>query len=90
LYLDCTVKYEIVNISSVEPNSYAEALGFAVGDVVKSVSVDGVAREITGVYQAPEMLLAAREGSTVVYTVIRDGIENNFTLTVPGDLAQIK
>lgn len=87
---DCTVRYETVYISSVESGSYAESIGLKVDDIVKSVSVDGVAREITGVYQAPEMLLAAREGSVVIYTVIRGGTELSFTLTVPGDLASIK
>ena len=87
---DCTVKYETVVINSVEAGSYAENLGLAVGDVLKRVSVDGTAREITGVYQAPEMMLNARIGSTIVYTVIRGTSEMNFTLTVPSNLTQIK
>ena len=87
---DCTVKYETVVINSVEAGSYAENLGLAVGDVLKRVSVDGTAREITGVYQAPEMMLDARIGSTIVYTVIRGTSEMNFTLTVPSNLTQIK
>ena len=87
---ECTVKYETVIISSVEQDSHAEALGLAVGDIIKRVSVDGEAREITGVYQAPEMMLAAREGSVIVYTVLRGGEELTFTLTVPSNLTQIK
>lgn len=87
---ECTVKYETVLINSVEAGSYAESLGLAVGDVLKSVSVDGAAREITGVYQAPEMMLFAREGSTIVYTVIRGTETLSFTLTVPSNLTQIK
>ncbi len=87
---DCTVRYETVAISSVEAGSYAESLGLAVGDVVKRVSVDGEAREITGVYQAPEMMLFAREGSVIVYTVLRGSQELTFTLTVPSNLTQIR
>jgi len=89
-FRDTTVKYEQVVINSVESGSHAERIGLLVGDVVKSVSVDGVAREITGVYQAPEMNLTAREGSVITYTVIRDGSEKTFTMTVPSTLTQIK
>lgn len=87
---ECTVKYETVTINSVEEGSHAESIGLAVGDIIKRVSVDGEAREITGVYQAPEMMLVAREGSVIVYTVIRGGEELTFTLTVPSNLTQIK
>lgn len=87
---DCTVKYETVAINSVEAGTPAEALGLAVGDVVKSVSVDGLAREITGVYQAPEMMLDARVGSVIVYTVIRGTQTLTFEITVPSNLVQIK
>lgn len=87
---ECTVKYETVIINSVEEGSHAESIGLAVGDIIKRVSVDGEAREITGVYQAPEMMLDAREGSVIVYTVLRGGEELAFALTVPSNLTQIK
>lgn len=81
-----TVKREEVSVKSVESGSFAESMGISVDDVIKSVSVDGVKREINKLYHAPEALISAREGSEISFTVIRSGEE----ITLSGSVSVLR
>ena len=83
------IKRETVAIKEITQGSVAERVGLQPGDVIKSVSVDGRSIEITRVYQAPEMTLLARAGSTITYTVLRAGEQLSFEIFVPSTLVDI-
>ncbi len=87
--LDKTVRVEVVMIKSVVENSYAQRAGLLVGDTVLSVSVDGREIPITRVHQAPEAMLVARAGSSIVYRVLRGNTELEFTIICPSELTKI-
>lgn len=87
--LDATVRSEVVAIKSVEQNSYADRAGLRVGDVIVSVSVDGVEMAVTRIYHAPEATLLAREGSLIVYNVIRGEERISLTISVPSTIPQM-
>ena len=83
------IKKEEVTIKTVAEDSIAKKAGLKVGDVLKSVSVDGSKIEITRVHQAPEATIDARAGSVIVYTVLRGGREFSVTINVPSCLVEI-
>ena len=97
--IDATVKYdplteksakiETVAVKSVESGSLAERAGISVGDIVKSVSLNGRGTVVTRVYHAPEVNIRAREGDVIVYNILRGGEEIQISITVPSDLAQM-
>jgi S1-C subfamily serine protease len=73
---------QLVEVSEVSSTGLA-AGKIAVGDIIKSVSVDGVVKNVTQTYQIPEHILTARVGSKVILTVDRGGIplSINFVIT---------
>ena len=85
-----TVKREEVAVKSVESGSYAERAGLCVGDIIKSVSVDGKAYNVTRVHQTPEAMLTVRAGSSIVYNVQRLGEELSITMVAPSELVPLQ
>lgn len=75
-------KVEIVDID--ESSKVSGELG--VGDVITSITVDGKTVTTTRVHHVVDMMLTAREGSTVSISVIRDGISLTKTFTVTSDM----
>ena len=55
----------------------------AVGDIVKSITVDGAARSVTRTHHLIDHMMSARVGSTISITVERGGAEMTFTVTIP-------
>lgn len=83
-------KLELVEVTEVIENSLAYGK-IKVGDVIKSITVDGVKKEVTRLHHVTDMMLTAREGSTVQLCLIRDGSEINLTLTVrESDMSLVK
>jgi len=58
----------------------------AVGDVFVRMSVAGVSKEITRRHHLLDFMLTARVGDTLTYTVLRDGEEISFTVTVTASM----
>lgn len=65
--------HEDVKITSVSSGSIAEALGIKVGDVLTSVTLNGVKSEISRQFQISDLLLTAREGSSIKLGYTRGG-----------------
>lgn len=61
---------QIVTVDSLTDNSAVKEI-LKVGDVINSVTIDGVTYNITKTYQLPDLMLSARVGSTVVMNVTR-------------------
>ena len=68
-------------VSSVNAGSLAEGY-FKEGDVINSITVDGVSYEVTRLFHVVDSMLNARVGSTVVFNVKRNGAEISLTITV--------
>ncbi len=66
------LKREDVVISEINKNSFATGR-LLVGDIIKSVTVDGVEYETRRMYEVIDSMLNARVGSEVVFAVDRDG-----------------
>ena len=65
-------KRETVSVSSIEANSLAKGV-IEVGDVINSITVDGVEYDVTRMFVVTDAMLNARVGSTVTVNVTRDG-----------------
>ena len=66
------LKYEEVIVSSVTAGSASDGK-LMVNDVIKSVTIDGVDYEITRTFNVIDVMLTARQSSSVVFHVLRDG-----------------
>ena len=64
------VQAQIVTVDSINDGSAASSV-LKAGDIINSVTVDGVKYEITRTYQLPDIMLSARVGSTVVMNITR-------------------
>lgn len=72
-------KVELVAVNSIENGALIAEL-LEVGDVINSITVDGVTREVTRVHHLLNHMITARVGSTVVLNVTRG--EETFDVTV--------
>jgi len=81
-------KVSLVKIESIVADSILEGK-LAAGDVVKYLTVDGVKKEITQVYQVIEHMFNARVGSVITVGVERDGIAASFTVTLTEDTLSV-
>ena len=79
-------KIEDVTISAITGTAAKKVL--KVGDVLKSITVDGKKQQITRFHQVVDSMLDAREGSTVVITFVRGGKEQSATITVTKDMIE--
>ncbi len=77
-------KCERVMISNIIEGSLAEGI-FKAGDLINSITVDGVAYEVTRGFHVVDSMLNARVGSTVVFNVERDGESLDLTVSVTED-----
>lgn len=80
------LKGEVVGISSVELNSPIKDQ-VAVGDVVKSVTIDGVTHEITRIYQLIDVMYTAR--STSVVSILIESAADGTTRAVSVPMSEI-
>ena len=78
-------KIEVVSIESITPNSVAEDI-LALGDVVRSITVDGVDYEIVRSFNLIDVMLTARKDSDVVFHITR-GEEN---MDISFDLSDVE
>lgn len=58
---------------------------FQVGDVLVSASLNGEVKQLTRQYHVIDLLLTARVGDTVVFTVLRNGNETQVSVTITQD-----
>jgi serine protease Do len=73
---------ELVEVTEIAEGSLAEGK-VLVGDVINSITVDGVKTEVTRIHHVTEAMLDAKLGSQVVLNINRDGKVMNISLTVP-------
>ena len=76
-------RLEEVQISSVTSGSAADGK-LAEGDVINSVTIDGVKYDIVRTYNLVDVMLTARQDSTVVFNVTRNGQNIDVTVDVSG------
>ena len=72
-------KREIVEVHALQDGSIV-ADSVQVGDIVNSITVDGVKREVTRIHQIVDHMLTAKVGSVVVLNITRG--EETFDITV--------
>ena len=77
-------KREDVAVHSVTAGSIAASV-LEVSDVIRSISVDGNVTEVTRRHHVVDCMLDARTGSTIVFTLERDGTEIAVTITATSD-----
>ena len=75
------IKKEVVKIDSFEEDSLVKDV-LAVGDVINSITIDGVKHDVTRQYHVIDSMLNARVGSTVVINVTRDGTAQDVTIEI--------
>ena len=77
-------RYENVRVDAVEGGSLSDGK-LAVGDIIKSVEIDGKSYEIVRTFNVIDVMLTARKTSSVKFTVVRGG-EN---ITVEFDMSAV-
>lgn len=83
-------KREEVSIISVENNSLSSGV-LKAGDVINSITVDGVTYEVNRMFIVTDSMLNARVGSEVTINVTRNGEQMDLKLTIAeSTLAKIK
>ncbi len=75
---------ESVGISEIIADSLGEGV-FAVGDIVKSVTIRDKTTEITRQHHLIDAMLDARAGDTVSFAIVREGIDITVTITITDD-----
>ncbi len=74
-------KREDVVISEITASSFA-ADKLQVDDIIKKIKVDGVEYEVSRIYSVVDSMLNARVGSNVVFSIERDGVDMDLSLTI--------
>ncbi len=72
---------ETVTVSGISDNSLASGV-FEQNDIIRSVTLNGTTKEVTRKHMVIDIMLKARVGDTVQFTVIRNGSEKNISITV--------
>lgn len=72
---------ETVTVSGISDNSLASGV-FEQNDIIRSVTLNGTTKEVTRKHMVIDIMLKARVGNTVQFTVIRNGSEKNISITV--------
>jgi serine protease Do len=73
---------ELVEVTEISAGSLAEGK-VLVGDVINSITVDGVKTTVTRIHHVTDAMIDARVGSVVVLNITRDGKTMDITFTVP-------
>lgn len=76
------VRKELVEVSELTDNSSLSGK-LTEGDIILSITVDGVKKEVTRIHHLIDHVLTARVGSTVTLEFDRDGTVITETVTVP-------
>ena len=76
---------ELVAISSITPSCIIKNK-IAVGDIINSITIDGVTTNIYKTYHFPDTMLNARVGDTVTLNITRGGISFSVSFTVTQDM----
>ena len=74
-------KIEEVIVSEISSTSGVKGLIY-VGDIINSITVDGVEHEVTRIHHVVDSMLYARVGSSVTINVTRGGTEMNITVPI--------
>ncbi len=74
---------ETVKVKSVTLGSLAKANGLLVGDILKSIDVDGTTIEVRRDFSFRDALMLCEPGSTVTITVMRDNLLKTITFKTP-------
>ena len=74
-------KRETVILSDVSEEGAANGI-LKVGDVINSITIDGVKHEVRRTYHVVDSMLYARVGSSVVINVTRDGTTRDITIPI--------
>ena len=77
-------RYEVVKVDAIESDS-ASVGKLYVGDIIRSITVDGVTYEVKRKFNVVDIMLTARQTSTVVINVERSGE----SLTVEYDMSKV-
>lgn len=74
-------RVEKVEVYTIVEGGPSEA-SMQVGDVINSITIDGVTTLVTRTYHVPEAMLNARVGSVVVLNITRDGQNMDVTFNI--------
>ena len=77
------LKYEEVAVGGVEAGTVSDGK-ILVGDVIKTVVIDGVKHEITRTFNVIDVMLTARTTSSVVFVVERNGERVEISMDMSG------
>lgn len=78
------VKKEYSRVASITEGSIADGV-FEIGDIVKSIKVGNVKRDVTRQFIVIDTMLLAREGDEVEFVVERNGQEKTLTVKITKD-----
>ena len=74
-------KKETVMLTKVEASGAVNGI-LKAGDVINSITIDGVKHEVSRTYHIIDSMLYARVGSSVVINVTRDGVATDITIPI--------
>lgn len=81
---------EMVEVIEIASGSLAEGK-IMVGDVINSITVDGVKHNVTKVHHVTDAMIGAKKGSVVTLNVTRGGVEKDITFNIrSSDLTVVK
>ena len=80
-------KVEDVIITNVDLGSAGYSL-FKKGDVIKSITLNGVTHEITRQYQPIDVMLDVREGMEITFKILRNDVESEIKVTATADMLE--
>jgi len=82
--------YKLEEVVVTELTSGAAAKGILeVGDVINSITVDGVKHEVSRIHHVVDSMLYARVGSSVVINVTRGGVKTDLTLPITENMLTV-
>lgn len=75
---------ETIKVTSVTSGSISDGK-LEVGDILNSITVNGITTQITRLFIPTDVLYTVRKGDTVVINVTRDGVETDITFNFDSD-----
>ncbi len=78
------LKREVIAVSAVENGGLADGV-MEVGDIINSITVDGVKYDVTRMFVVTDSMLNARAGSSVVINVTRGNEDINLSIDITED-----
>lgn len=79
---DTVTKVEIVEVDSLTDDSVM-AGQLKAGDIINSITLDGVTVKVTRIHHVIDLMMLARVGSQVTINATRDGVAFDAQITVP-------